>query len=216
MCKYLTRISFIILFFSLSSCGSCSQKPPIIQNIQDIQEKQPTNQKEELESEIKELEIKRKQQITHLMDEWKGGKALRTFTKLLKQGDIEAIYQYKKNKKDLATEANVTEGLAKLREEVKKENKDYSFIKEEIAILEKDLYKLYESYFLAIYIGKNTKKGVDEYFNILEKKEKNGILKGSEQKKLQLIRNWKAVEPTLKLEQAKREALKQLQEANKA
>jgi hypothetical protein len=218
MCKYITRTAFIILFLSLTSCETCNQKPPIFQ---DIQEKQPTNQEEELKSEIKELELQRKQHIAKLMDEWEGNKSLSSFETLLKQGDIEEIYKYKiegmhKRNKKINTEADIEGYLNQLRDNAKNKNKDYSFTKEEIAILEKDLYKLYESYFSDVYIKKNKKQGVDKYFKKLEDKEKNGSLKNSGQKKLQLLRNWKLAEPILKLEQEKREALKKLQETKKS
>jgi hypothetical protein len=200
------------------SCESWNKKTLNIQDfqeiIQDIQEKTPTNQEEALKSEIKELEIQRKKQITQLMDAWKGTEPLDDFAKLLKQGDIEAIYQGATKDK---TEAEIGADLSTLRHTADNEKEDYSATKASKAILEKDLYKLYECYFSEKYINKNTKKAVDKYFKKLEEKEKNSAFKKEKSKKrLQLLRNWKTVEPILKLEQEKRESLKQLQEANKA
>jgi hypothetical protein len=215
MYKNITRISFIILFISLTSCKTCSQKPQL------IQEKLPLNQEEELKSEIKKLELERKKQITQLMDEWYRTKPLNGSEKIaiIQQGDIEEIYTDYTNHINCKTEAEIKEKLKQLKDEAEAEQKkkDYSDTTAQIAILEKDLYKFYESYFLAICVKKNKKQGVDVYFKRLEEKEKNGTLKLSRQKKqLQLLRNWKAVEPILKLEQEKREALKKLQEANKS
>jgi hypothetical protein len=200
------------------SCESWNKKTLNIQDfqeiIQDIQEKTPTNQEEALKSEIKELEIQRKQQITQLMDAWKGDEPLSDFQQLLKQGDIEEIYQYSTQNQ---TEAQIQENFNILIDDTKNENKDYCKTKGELAILEKDLYKLYECYFSEKYIKKNTKQAVDNYFKKLEEKEKNSAFKKEKSKKrLQLLRNWKAVEPILKLEQEKREALKKLQETKKS
>jgi hypothetical protein len=201
MCKSITKTSFIILFLSLTSCKTCNQK-------------QPTNQEEELKSEIKELELQRKQQISQLMDEWKGKRSLNDFEKLLKQGDIEEIY---KDATKNETKTQIEERLNQLRDEAKKETNDYCKTKGRLAILEKNLYKLYESYFSEKYIKKNKKQEVDEYFEKLEEKEKNNAFKKNKSKRrLQLLRNWKAVEPILKLEQEKRDALKKLQEAKKS
>jgi hypothetical protein len=212
MCKYITRIPFIILFLSLTSCESCNQKPPI------VQEKLPLNQEEELKSEIKKLELERKQQITQLMDAWNKTKVLNGSEKIIEQGDIEEIYKaYTESKTNLKTDAEIKEQLNQLKDKAKQKNKDYSETTLHIAILEKDLYKFYESYFLAICVKKNKKQEAEDYFQRLEEKEKNGTLKKSRKRKqLQLLRNWKTVEPTLKLEQEKREALKKLQEAKKS
>jgi hypothetical protein len=209
MCKYITRTAFIILFLSLTSCETCNQKPQL------IQEKQPTNQKEKLKSEIKELELERKQHITKLMDDWFQKASLTEHRQLLKQGDIEEIYKWFT---DHLTKQGAEEKLNKLRDKAKKKSKeDYSTTKEKIAILEKDLYKIYECHFLIEFIQKTTKQEVDEYFESLEEKERKGTLNNDVQKKqLQLLRNWKAVEPILKLEQEKREALKKLQETKKS
>jgi hypothetical protein len=214
MYKNITRISFIILFISLTSCKTCSQKPQL------IQEKLPLNQEEELKSEIKKLELERKKQITQLIDAWNRTKPLNgsgKIEKIIEQGDIEEIYTDYTNHINCKTEAEIKEKLKQLKDDAEQKKDDYSETTSQIAILEKDLYKLYESYFSAIFIRKNKKQGVDVYFKRLEEKEKNGTLKLSRQKKqLQLLRNWKAVEPILKLEQEKREALKKLQEAKKS
>jgi hypothetical protein len=205
MSKYLTRIAFIISFLSLTSCGTCNPTPQL------TQEKQPISQEEKLKSEIKELEIRRKQQITQLMDAWFQNTPLQGYRVLLKQGDIEEIYKWFTNK---MTKEEIEEKLRKLRDKAKNENEDYNTTNEEIAILGKDLYKIYESHFLKEFINKNKKQEVEVYFKELEEKEKNVTLNdGVQKKQLQVLRNWKDVGPILKLEQAKREALKKLQEA---
>jgi hypothetical protein len=218
MCKYPTRISLIILLLSLISCDACKEKP---------QKQQPEQESiEALKKEIQGLELKRKQQISKLMDEWKENAPFKTLEAALKQGEIDKVYQEfiklvvetaATAQKKACDEKFIQGYLEAEKEAAKKQAEDYSREKFAVAVLEKDLYQVYEMYFPGEYLGKRKKQEVEDYFKKLEKKEKEGTLTDDDEKKhLQLIRNWKAVEPTLKLEQEKREALKKLEEAKKS
>ncbi len=137
-------------------------------------------------------------------------------------GDPEKIYSWiiSELKKDPSfKEEIISDIIQDLKEDIKNSKIDYTDSSVTLAMLEKDVYRLYANILVNLIKEINgkvieTKQELEAYFQDLETKEQNSSISPKEEAALQFLRNSEAVEPILQEEQAKREALKKL-EANK-